>query len=249
MRNLKNLKVITWLMISLILNLQFVSLPVEAFAAEKYNENNVPETILNFAETQTEKSVFIAGDGLMVDTFPDTSSFLNNTYSIDDKGMVEFPLIGKIKVTTMSIEQLEEYLKNQYKAYLRSPNLHVKPLIRISVLGGMKTPGLFYVDAFSSLWDVVKLAGGPTLETGLKDMCWERDGKTVKDDLIPFLEKGYSLSSMGFKSGDQLWTPSTSSSFWNTFNNILPIISLTTTIIFFYYTYQQNIIIMQSRGR
>jgi protein involved in polysaccharide export with SLBB domain len=247
MRNLKNLKVITVLMILLLLNLQFLALPVEALAIERADENNVTKINSNFMETQTGKSDFIAGDGLMIDTFPDTSSFLNNTFSIDDKGMVELPLIGKIKITTMSIAQLEEYLKSQYKAYLRSPNLRVKPLIRVSVLGGVKTPGLFYVDASSSLWDVLKLAGGTTLETGLKDMCWERDGKTVKDDLIPFLQKGFSLSSMGLRSGDQLWTPTTSSSFWGTFNNILPIITLTTTIILFYYTYQQNMIIIQSR--
>ena len=89
--------------------------------------------------------------------------------------------------------------------YFRIPNIQVQGLIRISVLGGFNTPGLFYVDPNESLWNVLRRAGGTIEGDDLVRMTWERDNEVIKQNLITLLESGKSLKQLGFKSGDQIW--------------------------------------------
>jgi hypothetical protein len=108
----------------------------------------------------------------------------------------------------------------------------------------VNNPGLFYVSSHASLWEVLRIAGGTTLETGVKDLIWERNENEISDNLIYQFERGISLSSMGFKSGDQLWTPSDKESFWDVFrSDVLPILAFATSVTFLYMTYQQNIVL------
>ncbi|MEJ2053186.1 MAG: polysaccharide biosynthesis/export family protein [Calditrichaceae bacterium] len=186
---------------------------------------------------------FKPGDGLAINTFPDTASFLNNVFPIDDRGFAEFPIIGKVKVTAMTKKELENYLKETFRAWLRNPNIYIKPVVRISLLGGFRRPGLYYIDHNSSLWQAVRLAGGPLLEEGIYEMKWERDGDEQKGDLIKYFESGISLRRMGFHSGDQLRTKLPDSrTAWDTVQNFLPIVSLATTVALAYLTYQQSIL-------
>lgn len=192
---------------------------------------------------QQNNNSFIAGDAVSISTFPDTTSFLNNVFSIDDKGYVEFPIEGKVKITGMTPSQLENYLKETFKSWYRNPNIYVKPVVRISMLGGFSRPGLYYVDLETSLWGVVRLAGGPVLEKGIYDMMWERNGKEQDADLVHYFETGVSLRQIGFKSGDQIRTPSPDAeTFWDNINNIMPLITISTTIFLAYITYQQSTI-------
>ncbi len=150
-------------------------------------------------------TVFTPGDGVWISTFPDTISFLHGVFSIDDQGYVELPIVGKVKISHMSKLEFEDYIKQEFRDYLRFPNIKVKPMIRLSVLGGIPRPGFYYFDQDRSLWDVLYRVGGTMDEDGLKDMRWERDGKVIEDDLVPYLEKGISLRRMRFQSGDQVW--------------------------------------------
>ena len=191
---------------------------------------------------------FTPGDGLYISTFPDTASFLNGTFSIDDRGYAELPIVGKIKVTTMTINDLIEFLKANYESYLKFPNFYVKPVVRISLLGGFVRPGLYYVDINSSLWDVVHTAGGTLTEDGVYQMKWQRDKKNMTSHFVEFYEKGISLKRIGFKSGDILWTPSpTRRTFWDSVRDVMPILTFATTIWAIYNTYQRDIILLRTR--
>lgn len=192
---------------------------------------------------------FSPGDALKITTFPDTTSFLHNkTFPIDDRGLVDFPIINKVNVSKMTTEQIISFLKDTYKSYLRSPNISVKPVVRISLLGGFARPGLYYVDIDNSLWEVIRLSGGPILDKGIDKMKWERNGDEQKGDLTEYFESGISLRRMGFRSGDLILTPSPDArTFWDTVNNFMPFITLATTITLTYMTYQQSIWQIQYR--
>ena len=191
---------------------------------------------------------FKAGDGLYINTFPDTSSFLNGIYAIDDRGYIELPLVGKFNVTGMTITELESYLKSNFKTYLRYMTVYVKPLIRVSMLGGFQLPGLYYVDENNSIWEIVRKAGGPALEDGIGEMVWERAGEEKSDNLEPYFNKSTSLKRMGIRSGDIIWTPSPSArTTWDTVRDVTAIASFATTIIFLYLQYQRDYLYLQSR--
>jgi len=126
-----------------------------------------------------------------------------------------------------------------------SPNLYVKPMIRVAVVGGFVTPGLYYVDEKMSLWDLIKMAGGPNHEDAIKEINWERNGENVIEDVTPFLEHGVSLKSMGFQSGDLVWAPSPDAEdAWDfVLTKILPMAAFATTLYLVWMTYQTNVLI------
>ncbi len=188
---------------------------------------------------------FTPGDAISISTFPDTSSFLNGVFPIDQDGMVEFPIAGKVKISTMTIDGLKRYLQTEFKDYLKYPNLYIKPLVRISLLGGFQRPGLYYIDIKNSLWQAVHTAGGTLLEDGIYDMHWERDGDEQSNHIVAFFERGISLERMGFHSGDQIWTPSPDRrTIWDTIRDVMPILTFTTSIWLMYNTYQRDLILL-----
>ncbi len=193
---------------------------------------------------QDDALPFKAGDGLFVSTFPDTN-ILNKIYTIDEKGYVEFPITGKLHIVKMTKKDLILFIKKNFQDFLRYPYVQVKPLIRVSILGGVAQPGLYYVDQNLSLWELIRQTGGFVLEDGIRELKWERNDEIVSDNLIRFYENGASLRTLGVKSGDQFWTPSpTTKTLWNKFNeNILPIVSVVTTVMVVFLTYQSTVAI------
>ncbi len=143
------------------------------------------------------------GEALHLSTLPDTG-FLNGTYSIDDQGFAHFPVVGMIKVSGIAIPKLQEKLKEEFIDYLRYPTLTVKPLIRVSLMGGFARPGLYYISPQANLWEAVRIGGGVQRRDGIEKMKWKRDRELVTKDLVPYFQSGKSLSSIGFESGDQL---------------------------------------------
>lgn len=199
--------------------------------------NSTSQTGVNF-KLQNSRP-FIPGDGVIISTYPDTASFLNNTFPIDDNGYIDLPLVGRIKIVKMSEDELVGFLKKNFKAYLKYPNVIVRPAIRVSILGGVKNPGLYYIDPNRSFWEVIYYVGGPLDEDGLKSMHWERDKKIIKKNLIPFFQSGISLKEMGFKSGDQIWVRTPGKP--GTLDKVLrfvPILTFISTFVTLYIAYQ-----------
>ena len=200
-------------------------------------------------QKQSPEFPFIPGDAIMLSTYPDTTSFLNGIFAIDDQGFIEFPIGDRILIVGMTEENFLQYLRNNYQNYMRSPNLFVKPMIRVTVAGGFATPGLYYVDKKMSFWDLIRMAGGPNHEGAVKDINWERNGERVIEDVTPFLEHGVSLNAMGFQSGDLVWAPSPEAEdTWDFLTtNILPIATFTTSLFILWMSYQTTVLI--ARGR
>ena len=222
------------------------ALKSEPAAAESDLSNQKNDTA-HFAQTGGKS--YSPGDGLEINTFPDTSSFLNNIFPIDDRGYVNFPLLGKTQVSGMTEEQLVSFLKKNFQIYLKSPNISIRPMLRLSLIGGFVRPGLFYFDYDMSLWNAVQKSGGPSREDCIKDMQCERNGESLKDDLSSFFAQGVSLRNMGVKSGDIIWTPSPDAkSTWDVVtSDVLPVMAFAATLFTVWLTYQNTYLIYSSR--
>lgn len=135
-------------------------------------------------------------------------------------------------------------LIEKYAAYLPRLNLVVRPLYRVSLIGGFYRPGLYWVDPRESIWNVIERAGGPQREDGLKKIRWEHDGALVTNDILPYFQTGQSLYSIGFKSGDQLWvTAKPKVELGDVFrNDLLPVLSLIVSVASVYVVYETYII-------
>ena len=220
-----------------------VSLILVTTSFAKINLNSFS---LNLTQSQSSETYpFKPSDGVFVNTFPDTNSFLNRVFPIDDRGLAEFPIVGKINVSKMTEKQLIDFIKQTFKNYLRYPNVYVKPMARISMLGGFQRPGLYYVDLNNSLWDAVFETGGPSLEDGVSEMHWQRNEEDRTAEISKLFESGISLRAMGFKSGDQVWTPSPAArTVWDTIADVMPILTFATSVFLMYNTYRTQTVLL-----
>ncbi len=157
------------------------------------------------AMAQESTDTFEPGSALQVVIWQNPE--LSGSFSIDSQGYVILPLIGKVNVSRFTTESLESYLQQEYSSYLRNPIIQTLPLIRISVLGLVRTPGLYRVEPDRPLWDVIELAGGPNEHGDVMRMYITRGGEIINDDLIAAYEEGVSLREVGIETGDQIMVP------------------------------------------
>jgi len=230
---------------TLMIFFQFILPLNDLSAAANSLEPGVVSTPENQEVNQPAKRPFIPGDAILVSTYPDTTSFLNGIYAIDDQGYIEFPIGIRINISLMSEESFLKYLRDNFQNYVLSPNLSVKPLIRVTVVGGFLSPGMYYVDSKMSFWDLLKLAGGLAHEKGINEINWERNGEKVIEDITPYLERGVSLGKMGFKSGDLVWAPSpdTEDTWEFVTSRVLPLATFAASIYLMWVSYQTIVLI------
>ena len=94
---------------------------------------------------------------------------LNTTVTLDDKGVVMLPLLGKVKLGGMSVEGATDSLQAAYgKDYLVNPQVNITVLQyaerHFSVLGEVQRPGSFDIpdNENVNILEAIALAGGYT---------------------------------------------------------------------------------------
>lgn len=152
-------------------------------------------------------SVMNIADAIEIVVPMDDSSFLNGIYPIDDTGYAFIPIMGPVRIKNQTPDSLTRQIRLALDQYMRYPEFQIRPLIRASLQGGFRLPGFFYIEPEYSMWELVAKAGGTTSENGLKKTVWKRNNQVIADDIIPYIETEKSLQSIGFRSGDQLYTP------------------------------------------
>lgn len=172
---------------------------------------------------------FRPGDALLITTYPDSAGFPSGFYPIDGEGYADFPIIGYVKVTGMSADELAKLLADKYVDFMRYPHMSIRPLIRVALNGGFYRPGLYWLNPHSTLWQTVQIAGGTQRMDGFKMLKWERDRKVLNNDLVHLLQEGKSLYQIGFRTGDQITViQQPQRTGWEIFrSDVLPVLSFT----------------------
>jgi polysaccharide export outer membrane protein len=85
---------------------------------------------------------------------------LVGAYRLDDAGRVLLPLVGLIQVGGREFDDVRREIETAYAGELHDRDLRLTPLMRVSVLGEVRQPGLYDIDPTMTLGDVVAKAGG-----------------------------------------------------------------------------------------
>ncbi len=125
---------------------------------------------------------------------------LSGQFQVDEDGSVVLPLLGKKQVVGIDPDVLREQLTDDYGEYLVNPAVNVTLLRRIVVLGEVRVPGQYTVDATNSVADVIARAQGVTPEGNAEDIVLVRDGQR----LATGLSGTESIQEAGIRSGDQI---------------------------------------------
>ena len=127
------------------------------------------------------------GDVLKIVVYRDKE--LSNEYPIDARGFVQIPGLGVIQVAGLDPTEVSDRLKLALveRGFAR-PEISVQPLIRVSVLGEIRSPNVYPVDPGTSLLQLLTVAGGPTDRARLRDTRVIRDGRAFRVDMESALQ-------------------------------------------------------------
>lgn len=104
------------------------------------------------------------------------------TYLVDSKGYINFPVIGQIHVAGLTRSQLIDLLEEKISAYAKSPLVSVKiQNFKINVLGEVMIPGTKIVsNERVSVLDAIGMAGDLTIYGDRTNVLLIRDNNGTK---------------------------------------------------------------------
>jgi polysaccharide export outer membrane protein len=135
------------------------------------------------------------GSGFQVN---DAALFLSG-YSVNEDGVINLPIVGQLKVSGLTVEQIRLMVQNEINKYLVDAIALVKlTSYRITVLGEVNNPGTIYIyNTQATIFEALSRAGDTNLEANLRNVRLIRqiDGKSyiIKLDLRDpnFIESPY----------------------------------------------------------
>ena len=90
---------------------------------------------------------------------------ISKEWRIGSTGDVTFPLIGRVHLGGLTVEQSEQEIAIRLKRYLRDPQVTLFPAeLRsrpVTVAGAVERPGRYQISNSTTLFDVLVQAGGP----------------------------------------------------------------------------------------
>ncbi|MGC1516931.1 MAG: polysaccharide biosynthesis/export family protein [Maribacter sp.] len=103
-------------------------------------------------------------------------------YIIDKNGVIDFPVLGAVKIVGLSSEETKELLKEKLNAYLKDPIINIRlKNFTVSVLGEVSRPGTYPVNGEQiTILEAIGLAGDLTIKGMRKNVMVIRDFNGTK---------------------------------------------------------------------
>ena len=141
--------------------------------------------------------------------YPDITEAGASGYPVDQQGFIQFPLIGRIKASGLSVPQFTANLSSRLQRYLK----YADPQVKIAEYRGNKffidgevnKPGEFNItDAPVSLYSAISLAGGTTGEGDSNNIILRRNGVDYNMGLQSLQQMGLSANQIYVQDGDAI---------------------------------------------
>ena len=157
------------------------------FFQETYAENSDYKSVNKFiSSSNIYNDPYLLGPGDIINIKFFGAKEFNNTYPVFNDGSINLPLVGKIFILNLSIEDASKKIQNLLKKELLQPEIYLsieepRPL-RIYISGEIKNPGVYKLNNqklkdegsdmkkfyFPTILDAVNNAGGFTQKANLK---------------------------------------------------------------------------------
>jgi polysaccharide export outer membrane protein len=108
----------------------------------------------------------------------------NNGYLVDSKGFIDLPIIGEIRASDLTKEELTLALKLKYAEYITNPKVTIQiQNFKITVLGDVKNPGTIQVpNERITVLEAIGVAGDLNLTAVRKNIVVIRDENGIKKE-------------------------------------------------------------------
>jgi polysaccharide export outer membrane protein len=156
------------------------------------------QTVQLAADTSRTAAVLGSDDSISVLAL--NCEEISKEWRIGASGDVTFPMIGRVHLAGMNVEEAERDMASRLRTYLKDPQvtLYISEVRShpVTVAGAVEKPGKYQISNGSTLFDVLVQAGGPknagsrvTVRRSVKDGRIEGvEVKTDKDDISTMAE-------------------------------------------------------------
>ncbi|MGI0495948.1 SLBB domain-containing protein [Limnospira platensis] len=216
---------LTWLLMPLPAWGQFLPPPPMPTINNGSNNNGSS----NLSPVLSGEYILGSGDSIEIDIFnvPEYSGE-RGRHQVSVDGTLNLPLIGRVAVQGMTIEQVSDLLKERYGEYLQRPLITVKLWerrpVQVAIAGEVKRPGSYTVSGNSqpqnmggvsnaaTVTGVLRMAGGITTSADIRQVKIRRPGvggeeTIVNLDLWELLQNGDLSQDLALRDGDRIYIP------------------------------------------
>jgi len=146
---------------------------------------------------------FYVGDEIMLRIDGDTA-LTGGLQQVRPGRVLQLPGLPDIPLRGVLRSELEGYLTEQLRRFIRSPQVSARPQIRLTILGGVGAPGFHQLDAEMLLSDALNAAGGIGNATELPKSKILRDDQEIVsgEEFARAITDGTSLDQLNLRAGD-----------------------------------------------
>lgn len=166
--------------------------------------------IITILPAEIFSQILNPGDGVRI-TFLNIQDEITGDYFVQQDGNIQLPFIGLVTTSSIDYKTIKKTIYNKYSELYKDPAITIQPLIKINILGEVRTPGYYYVTDIEKMTGILALAGGVTGSAATGEIIIIRNDKEMEYDMTDLIEKGNTASDIGLQSGDRLFIPR---SFW-----------------------------------
>lgn len=100
-----------------------------------------------------------------------------NGFSIDEKGEIQIPLVGAVKIVGLTLAEVRNLIQQKLTVYLKEPVVNIRLAnFKISVLGDVAKPGVYPVNSDQiNITEAIGLAGDLKITAIRKDILLVRE--------------------------------------------------------------------------
>ena len=164
------------------------------------------------------------GDVLQVRIWPDAD--LGGEFPIEETGLVYLPVLGPVAAGGRSFVELRNELRKRYAESMKSPVVTITPLVRVSVIGAVARPGVYYVPPTETIVDVVLRAGGFNEQANADAIQVARNGRITEVKGMAAVQAGGSAQALSLRSDDWIIVPTRKRFSLGTLQAVLQVITI-----------------------
>lgn len=174
--------------------------------------------------------VFAKGDQLKVILVAESDESRENLYTIQSDGTIILPVVGRIRVEGLTIEQAQNEISRYLRDIYRDPTVYVIPVWNITILGEVKSPGVYDVEGSITASRLLALSGGPAQRADLVRAALYRDGNEIHLNLKECLAMSGTEKDVELKSGDVIYVPKVWWPSWTEWGTIMTTMTFMITL-------------------
>ena len=118
---------------------------------------------IRFVNILDERSAVLLNSSVSQSYTSDASIYLQS-YTLDEQGRIEMPLVGKIELLNLTVDEAKDKLQTELDKYINQTTIIVKlSNFNLTVLGEVNHPGMYKVyQSQINLFEAISLAGNMT---------------------------------------------------------------------------------------